>query len=57
MKTEIRIVTKANGKRAAYHRSPNSKTWFHMTVADATKALREGKAHIGINKNVEVVAA
>jgi hypothetical protein len=55
MKTEIRIVTKANGKKAAYYRNPNSRTWFHMTVKDAEKALLVGKAHIGINKNVAVV--
>jgi hypothetical protein len=52
---EIRIKAKANGKRVAFYRNENSKTWFHMTVADAVKALREGKAHVGIDKNVVVV--
>lgn len=51
MTVQVRIVTR-RGRKAGQYRSLNAggqwnSHWFHMTVPDAKKALRAGRAHIG----------
>lgn len=46
----VRIVVR-DGKRRGQYRSENSKAWFHLAVADAALALKNGVAHIGATPN------